>query len=192
MSHSVTDGTRPSDQELVRRAREQPASAAGRAAAGELLRRYRRSVYAWCFRYVREHERAMDMAQDVLLAAYRRLGEFESRAAFSSWLFVIARNRCLNEMRNDTRRNRDLEIDSFEAGTTGFDERVDAEIESQRLIELAARVLDDVERKALWLRYSELMPVHEITALLNLDHKSGARAVLQRALRKLRAAWESR
>ena len=96
MSHPVSRDSGADDRELVERARALPASPEGRAAAGELLRRYRRQVYMWCFRYVRDHERALDMAQDVLLSAYQRLGEFEGRAAFSSWLFVIARNRGLN------------------------------------------------------------------------------------------------
>jgi RNA polymerase sigma-70 factor (ECF subfamily) len=180
-----------SDRELVERARGRPVGPEGRAAAGELLRRYRRPVYVWCFRYVGEHERALDMAQDVLLAAYERLGAFEGRAAFSSWLFVIARNRCLNEMRNDARRE-DIEPDSLVDDTPGFDERIETEMQSARLLDLAGEVLDEDERKALWLRYSELLPVDEITALLNLDDKSGARALLQRARRKLRAAWEVR
>jgi RNA polymerase sigma-70 factor (ECF subfamily) len=190
----MREGTEPragtSDRDLIEQARADAGSPAGRAAAGELLRRYRRPVYVWCFRYVGEHERALDMAQDVLLSAYQRLGEFEGRAAFSSWLFVIARNRCLNEIRNDSRRE-DIEPDSIVDDASGFDERIETELQGQRLLDLAARVLDEDERKALWLRYSESMPVDEITALLNLDHKSGARGLLQRARRKLRAAWES-
>lgn len=178
------------DRDLVEQARTHADTPAGKAAAGELLRRYRRPVYVWCFRYVGEHERALDMAQDVLLAAYQRLGEFEGRAAFSSWLFVIARNRCLNEIRNDARRE-DIEPDSLVDEATGFDERLESEMQGRRLLDLAANVLDEDERKALWLRYSELLPVEEITALLNLDQKSGARALLQRARRKLRAAWEA-
>jgi len=190
----MREGTAPragtSDRDLIEQARADAGSPAGRAAAGELLRRYRRPVYVWCFRYVGEHERALDMAQDVLLSAYQRLGEFEGRAAFSSWLFVIARNRCLNEIRNDSRRE-DIEPDSIVDDASGFDERIETELQGQRLLDLAARVLDEDERKALWLRYSESMPVDEITALLNLDHKSGARVLLQRARRKLRTAWES-
>jgi len=190
----MREGTEPragtSDRDLIEQARADAGSPAGRAAAGELLRRYRRPVYVWCFRYVGEHERALDMAQDVLLSAYQRLGEFEGRAAFSSWLFVIARNRCSNEIRNDSRRE-DIEPDSIVDDASGFDERIETELQGQRLLDLAARVLDEDERKALWLRYSESMPVDEITALLNLDHKSGARGLLQRARRKLRAAWES-
>ena len=181
---------RLSDRELLDRARELPGSAAARAAAGELLRRYRRPVYVWCFRYVGEHERALDMAQEVLLAAYQRMGEFEGRAAFSSWLYAITRNRCLNEIRHDDRWA-DVEPDSIIDESNRFDERLEAEIESEKLAALAARVLDEQERKAIWLRYAELMSVDQITAVLKLDQKSGARAVLQRARRKLREEWKT-
>ncbi len=193
MSHPMKAGAEPvdrlSDRELLDRARASLGSTAARAAAGELLRRYRRPVYLWCFRYVGEHERALDMSQDVLLAAYQRMGEFEGRAAFSSWLYAIARNRCLNEIRRDDQWT-DVDPDSLIDEANRFDERLEAQIQSEKLVELAARVLDDEERKAIWLRYVDLMSVDQITAVLKLDHKSGARAVLQRARRKLREEWK--
>jgi RNA polymerase sigma-70 factor (ECF subfamily) len=177
----------PADDELIERARARDGMAS--RAAGELLRRYQRTVYLWCFRYVRNHERALDMAQDVLLAAYQRLGEFQGRASFSSWLFVIARNRCLNEMRNDARRDA-ADLDSFESMEMSIEERMQNDREERRVREVASRVLDVTEQRAVWLRYSERLPVDEITLLLDLDQKSGARAVLQRARRKLKAALE--
>jgi RNA polymerase sigma-70 factor, ECF subfamily len=189
MSNPLRDANASSDRELVARATADPDSPDARQAAGTLLRRYRRTVYAWCFRYVREHERALDMSQDVLLSAYRRLGEFEGRAAFSSWLFVIARNRCLNEMRNDARRET-IDVDTMIDDGAAFDERIDIEMQGRKVLDVAARVLDATEQKALWLRYSERLPVEEITAMLGLDRRSGARAVLQRARRKLRNALE--
>ncbi|HKW13030.1 MAG TPA: sigma-70 family RNA polymerase sigma factor, partial [Candidatus Krumholzibacteria bacterium] len=116
-------------------------------------------------------------------------GEFEGRSAFSSWLFVIARNRCYNEMRNDARRG-DVDLETIESDEVSIDERIEKEIQGRRLTEAAARVLDTTEQRAIWLRYLERMPVDEITTVLNLDQKTGARAVLQRARRKLRSALE--
>ena len=57
--------------------------------------RYRQQVYQWCFRYAGNHEAAMDMAQDALIRAYEKLGTFEGRARFSSWLFAVTRSTCL-------------------------------------------------------------------------------------------------
>src|SRR5262249_46227774 len=185
----MSDAASTPDRELIERARAHAGTPPGREAAGELLRRYRRAVYLWCFRYVRDHERALDMAQDVLLSAYQRMGEFEGRSAFSSWLFVIARNRCFNEMRNDARRE-DVDLKTFESGDVSIEERIEQEIQGRRLTDAAARVLDTTEQRAIWLRYSERMPVDEITTLLKLDQKTGARAVLQRARRKLKSALE--
>jgi RNA polymerase sigma-70 factor (ECF subfamily) len=185
----MSDAASLPDRELLDRARAHAGTPTGRDAAGELLRRYRRAVYLWCFRYVRDHERALDMAQDVLLSAYQRMGEFEGRSAFSSWLFVIARNRCFNEMRNDARRE-DVDMETFESEDVSIEERIEQEIQGRRLADAAARVLDTTEQRAIWLRYSERMPVDEITTILKLDQKTGARAVLQRARRKLKSALE--
>lgn len=185
----MTDRLRQPDGELLETARRRAGEPEGRNAAGELLRRHRQTVYVWCHRYVKDHERALDMAQDVLLQAYERLDQFEGRSAFSSWLFVIARNRCLNEMRRDHRHD-DEELDLLPDERVRFDELLDETSRGERLLVLMNEVLDPVERKAVWLRYTERMPVEAITTMLGLDGKSGARGLLQRARRKLRAAIE--
>jgi RNA polymerase sigma factor (sigma-70 family) len=179
----------PLDEDLLALARTRAGDPAGLQAAGELLGRYRQTVYVWCYRYVKDHERAMDMSQDVLLQAYERLDQFEGRSAFSSWLFVIARNRCLNEMRREHWADGE-EPDLLPDERVRFDELLDEESRGARLLTLMNEVLDPVERKAVWLRYTERMPVEAITAMLNLDGRSGARGLLQRARRKLRAAIE--
>ncbi|MDH4037103.1 MAG: sigma-70 family RNA polymerase sigma factor [Candidatus Krumholzibacteria bacterium] len=178
--------TRP-ERELLDLARTRAGDPEGRRAAGELLRRHRQSVYVWCHRYVKDHERALDMAQDVLLQAYERLDQFEGRSAFSSWLFVIARNRCLNEMRRDY-WTEDEELDLLPDERVRFDESLDEASRADRLLTMMNEVLDPVERKAVWLRYTERMPVETITTMLGLDGRSGARGLLQRARRKLRVA----
>lgn len=185
----MTDRSRLPDRDLLELARLHASEPAGRRAAGDLLHRYRQTVYVWCHRYVKDHERALDMSQDVLLQAYERLGQFEGRSAFSSWLFVIARNRCLNEMRRDHWHD-DSELDLLPDERVRFDETLDDASRGDRLLALMNEVLDPVERKAVWLRYTERMPIEAITTLLCLDGKSGARGLLQRARRKLRVAIE--
>jgi len=56
------------------------------------------------------------------------------------------------------------------------------------LLELIEQHLEPVEQKALWLRCMERLSVNAITTLLEIRENSGARAVLQRARRKLRVA----
>ncbi len=176
------------EDELVQRARRAPDSASGRGAAAELLGRYRQRVYLWCRRFVREHEHALDLAQDVLLSAYRALPGFEGRAPFSAWLFTITRHRCIRAMR-PVRLTRDdgAELDEVIDPAPGPDEVMEQRDEEERVLELIRAHLDAREQDALWLRCVERMPVEEITRVLGLTSASGARGVLQSARRKLRS-----
>lgn len=184
---------RVSDEALVRQVRDDRESEAGRAAAAELFARYGDRVYLWCFRYCHDHERALDAAQDVLLAAWRALAGFEERARFSSWLYTIARHRCLRLLKRGS-----LTVDD-EADPDGVaTENCSPEIlyqgreEGEGVLQLLDEALEPVERAAIWLRCFENLPVDEVTDVLDLKGASGARGVLQSARRKLRAALERR
>lgn len=162
---------------------------AGRRAAAELLTRYQQPVYQWCIRYTRDHEAALDLAQDVLLKAYEKLQSFEQRSSFSSWLFVMTRNRCLNEQRRRKRfLDADVDFDGYDGGEIPPDEQL-IEIEGEeQLLELIRRTLDEHEQRALWMRCVERLSVDEITEKMGITDRSGARALLQRARRKLARA----
>src|SRR5215475_10753031 len=67
-----------------------------REAFDELVLRYQRDVYRLCYRYVNNHEDANDLAQEVFLKAYRAIGGFRGDSSFSTWLYRIAVNTCLN------------------------------------------------------------------------------------------------
>jgi RNA polymerase sigma-70 factor (ECF subfamily) len=67
-----------------------------REAFDRLTERYQRDVYRLCYRYVNNHHDANDMAQEAFLKAYRALGRFRGESAFSTWLYRIAVNTCLN------------------------------------------------------------------------------------------------
>lgn len=176
-----------SDESLWALACGEPTPAT-REAATELLGRYRERVYRWCYGRVREHELARDLAQDVLLNAYRGLDGFDGRAHFSSWLFAIARNRCLNALRRPALFEEGVDLDALPALQRGQDMELDAREDEERLLELIQSALPPQDQLVLWLRCVEKMPVDGITRLLDLQESSGARAVLQRARRRLRAA----
>lgn len=67
-----------------------------REAFDRLVERYQRDVYRICYRYVNDHHDASDMAQEVFLRAYKALDRFRGDSAFSTWLYRIAVNACLN------------------------------------------------------------------------------------------------
>jgi RNA polymerase sigma-70 factor (ECF subfamily) len=191
----MTDAPRPepTDEELIARHLADPEGAPGRASVSTLLGRYQRRVYVWCHRYVRDPERALELAQEVLLRAYRSLGSFQGRSRFGSWLFAIARNRCLNEIAAPSLlRDDDVDLDTLPA-SDGTPERMLEELQDEEALRrLLADTLEPEEREALWLRCFERLPVEEITVVMRLDNATGARGLLQRARRKLRAALDRR
>lgn len=191
MSQERTDQTAATDSQLVIQAQTRWDEPPGRRAAAELLTRYQQPVYQWCMRYARDHDAALDLAQDVLLKAYEKLKGFEQRSSFSSWLFVMTRNHCLNEQRRKKRFvDADVDFDGYDAGETPPDEQL-IEIESEeQLLEVIRRTLDEHEQRALWMRCVERLSVDEITETMGIADRSGARALLQRARRKLARAMD--
>lgn len=186
------DMTSEPDESLIRRALQDPEGIESRRAASVLLSRYQRQVYAWCFRYAQGHERALEMAQEVLTRAYLKLDSFAGRSKFGSWLFIVARSHCLNEVERPR-----LLVGSPEDPDGLSSDRPDPErallerLDEEAVLELIEKYLDPVEQKALWLRCFEKTPVDTITQVLGIEGPSGARAVLQRGRRKLRTALEA-
>ncbi len=124
---------------------------------------YQEMLYVTCLRFVGEKERAMELAQEAQLVAWRKLPDFQPNARFSTWLYGIARHLCFNAIR---RRNDLLtedgivEADSMDASALRQLERG----ERTRLVELAAEaVLDSVEQEAVYLRYVERLSQDRIT-----------------------------
>lgn len=181
------------DDELVRRACAAPDELARRRAASALLGRYRVRVYAWCRRHVGDHDRALDLAQEVLLLAYRHLASYRGRSPFAGWLWAVTRNRCLNELRRPRLLGDDeVDLDALPSSGRRPDELLEEALGEEALVALIRETLDPTEQQALRLRCFERMPVDAITRALRIREASGARAVLQRARRKLRAALAAR
>ena len=63
-----------------------------------IVARHQRAVYQLCFRFVRRHEDAADLTQEVFLRAYRGLRRFRGEATLKTWLYRIGVNVCLNHV----------------------------------------------------------------------------------------------
>src|SRR5271168_5024786 len=74
-----------------------------RAAFSALVEKYKQPVMSFVFRSLRDEIEAEDLAQNVFLQVYKSRARYERTAKFSTWLFTIARNLCLNELRRRSR-----------------------------------------------------------------------------------------
>jgi len=73
-------------------------------AFGRLVEPYRRALEVHCYRMLGSLQDAEDVVQDTLLRAWRGLGRFDRRASVHTWLYQIATNACLDELRRRPRR----------------------------------------------------------------------------------------
>ena len=86
-------------EDLLQRAR-----AGDQDAFRELSESYRRELHVHCYRILGSVEDAEDLVQETMLAAWRGLDGFEGRSSVRAWLYRIATNRCLNALRDGSRR----------------------------------------------------------------------------------------
>jgi RNA polymerase sigma-70 factor (ECF subfamily) len=104
-----------SEEELVR-----AAIAGDTAAYGILYDRFAPLVRAVCHDHTRNLADAQDLAQDVFLRAYQRLGELRKPESFGPWIIGIAKRRCLEWrrqiVRDDRRREHVQEMKQARAG----------------------------------------------------------------------------
>jgi RNA polymerase sigma-70 factor, ECF subfamily len=75
------------------------------AAFEELVRQHQRMVHALTYRMTGSLADAEDLAQETFLRAYEQIGTFRGTAKFSTWLYRIAVNACLNWRQSETRRH---------------------------------------------------------------------------------------
>ncbi len=166
--------------------------AARRAIFERLFVQYRQRVAVWCLRFSGDREAAADLAQDVFLKAYSALPDFKGGSKFSTWLYSITRNHCLNYAKSAARRTQDKseELSESLVDVSSSDPLQGLELESE--FQLARRVMAEqltpTEISVMTLRYVEDLPMKTITRVLQLDNQSGAKAYIVSAKRKLEKA----
>ena len=77
------------------------------AAFTELVEKYKQPVINLIYRTLRDATEAEDLAQNVFVQVYKSADRYRVAAKFSTWLFTIARNLCLNEIRRRSRHPAD-------------------------------------------------------------------------------------
>ncbi len=180
-----------SDEELVSRYVSSSGDSEGEACVNELFQRHYRRVSLWCLRILGDRDRAADAAQEAFASAYQHLASFRGNSKFTTWLYTIARNQCLNEIRARGQREEEISepllavvADSGPDPGAQFENR-DSVSRLRRMID---EELDETERRVISLHYLEELPLEAVTRLLGLANPSGAKAFIVSARRKLQEA----
>ncbi len=165
-------------------------------ALGVLVTRYENSVFRFCVHYLKDRERARDMAQETFMRVYSARARFDGNRAFGPWALRIARNLCLNELRR--RRTvsmtslQDYATEAQQDGAEVFPSTADGpdtlamEGERRAALEAALDKLDDEAREIIILRFFQRMSAKEIAQIVG-GTDGAIRTRLHRILRGLRA-----
>jgi RNA polymerase sigma-70 factor (ECF subfamily) len=182
------------DDALYARLRDESVGAAAKRQAFEILfDRWYDKVHAWCRRVLGDPERAADRTQEVFVDLLEKPLPYAGRKRFGSWLYVLVRNRCLNDAKREARKVGG-EFETLFAAISA-DERDPSEAAGEReraeqVRRACATALDPREQEIVYLRYHWGLKVDEITERLGLENASGARTYLRNAEAKLRKALE--
>ncbi len=131
-----------------------------------LVVRHRRAVYQVCYRFMGNHEDAMDLAQDAFLRAYRALRTFKGDAAVGTWLYRIAVNVCLNKVGGKALKTEP--IDERDAPASREPDVMSELMREERAGRVRAAIarLPRKQRATLVLRVYQELPHQEIAKLL--------------------------
>jgi RNA polymerase sigma-70 factor, ECF subfamily len=137
-----------------------------RQAFDVIVERHRRQVYQLCYRYVANHEDATDLAQDTFIRAFKGLKGFKRHSAFSTWLYRIAVNVCLNRLALRTPRTEAL--DTRERIDTRAERPDVTLLREERASEVRAAIsrLPRKQRATLILRVYHDLPHEQIAGIL--------------------------
>lgn len=139
-------------------------------AMGLLVTQYQHWVYNIAYGMLGHHHDAEDIAQDSFLSAWENIGNFQFRSRFSTWLYRIVKNKCLNHIDQYRRRKTDpTEIDDSQPWipidtVTPEDEALRKE--AKEIVHAALAKLKDSHREILILRELQDLSYEEISELL--------------------------
>lgn len=123
-----------------------------------LMESHQHTIYALCLRMMGSRQDALDMAQEAMLRIYRSLGSFKAQANFSTWIYRITANVCIDELRK-RKRTETVSIDVL--AQSGFEP--DGESPSPEASTLSKETREELARAIM------MLPLDQRTAIVLRD-----------------------
>ena len=170
-------------RERAARAGDLPRSRSLTTDLDRLFAAHRPSILRLCQRMTRDPQRAEELVQEALLVAHDKFPHLQEGVRFSTWIYGIARNLCLNAVRKRA------DLLTADGVMEPEDNAVDAlrllrRQERARVLSEASQILSATEQEVVHMRYVMELPLDRIEDVLHLD-TGQARLVLQRSKRRL-------
>lgn len=178
-----------SDDELIKKILETNDS----MLFGKLYDRYGEKVYFKCYSFVRNEDDAKDLAQDIFLKLFTKLGTYRAESKFSTWLYSFTYNFLVNHKKRDSQKKlgerwqRLNKLDNHLAAEDDIEEEELFVLKSATL-EKALQLIEPADKALLLLKYQDGVLVKDIQTLLHIN-ESAVKMRLKRARIKLMSAY---
>ncbi len=156
----------------------------------QLYERYVDKVYRKCLSFVKDRAKAEDFTHDIFIKLIVRLGSFKESSKFSTWLFSITYNYCMDQIRFEKKMAESDLDDEMDIADEESEDIEEMAMEAQQLRKALDSISPD-ERSILLMKYQDDFSIKEIADTFNLT-ESAVKMRLKRTKEKLKKFyWES-
>lgn len=150
---------------------------------GIIYKRYSQKVFRKCISFTKDADAAKDMAQDVLVKVFSQLHKFSGRSRFSTWLYAITYNFCVESYRKSTRVHMQELDENFDLK----EEVEDAEplMSRSRHLARAMEQIAEEDKAILMMKYQQDLSIKELTERFNISD-SAVKMRLARARQRVK------
>jgi RNA polymerase sigma-70 factor (ECF subfamily) len=152
-----------------------------------LYNRYVNKVYRRCLSITQDSVKAQDFTHDIFIKAFAKLDHFQERSSFSTWLYSISHNYCMDQLRLSRRLNTVTLDDALEYDVADSDEAKTVEQVHQQLNRML-EVLSPEELTMLRLKYEDGLAIDDIAQQYQLK-SSAVKMRLKRSRDKIQRLY---
>ncbi|PLR92539.1 RNA polymerase sigma factor [Bacillus sp. T33-2] len=154
-------------------------------AYANIINKYKNKLYATILRMTKNPQDAQDLVQDAFIKVYHQLGKYDEKGSFSSWIYRVAINHCMDEFRKKRYKMKQIEMSYEKVVNPDHPEVIFLKKEKQRQLERLIATLPEDERMIILLRFVNELSYNEISELAGVP-LSQVRIKLHRAKNKMR------
>lgn len=154
-----------------------------------LYERYSDKVYHKCLSFVKDSAKAEDLTHDIFLKLIFKLGTFKEDAKFSTWLYSITYNHCMDQLRSNKKRGEVFKEEPIEVpDDVDLNNIFDGEDVQAKNLKAALDQLTVEEKGVLFMKYMDDLSIRDIADIFKVT-ESAVKMRLLRSREKLRKKY---
>ena len=155
--------------------------------------RYANKVFRKCISFTKEKSIAEDLTHDIFIQVYSKLSNFQKKSKFSTWLYIITYNYCVDYVRKKKRTKEVEHLDQVQYDNLGDYDDFELEIREANAAKLnrALDLISPDEKMLLLMKYQDNVSIKELSEHMNLT-ESAIKMRLKRSKDKVIEIYNSK